>query len=286
MYNEAYDLLEKYNEKHICVGTKFIEEIFYMIREYYNYQAYVTYCVFDKLPGDLARFDDVTKTMIFDLSKPRFGDYMKNFPEVFYLFYNAAILLDIYHEFVHVDQTKIYDDVKINDLLFNILDVSIPFANRYDPLFNIKRAIFERYYKKNWSMEPHERMANILSVIHLLDTIMNIPSDILGSEQLKKSMVLKLDNFCLRNYKLNGNMTNSPTIDYITKAPFGNHRHLLDEERYRKLFLDPNLPLEKRVLYGFAITKEEFLPRVDAHNNFIKDVDESLRELTKTLNKR
>ena len=75
-------------------------------------------------------------------------------------------------------------------------------------------------------------------------------------------------------------------IKHSTQIAPKQYSHLLDEERYRLLFCNPNLTMEERVLYGLAITKEEFIRRVNAHNVFIKEVDDSFKRLIMTVNKR
>ena len=116
--------------------------------------------------------------------------------------------------------------------------------------------------------------------------VKNIPKDVFAREQLINTTKLELDEYCLRKYKLQNDMTNSPTIDFIKKLPFGNNRHIFKEEKYYNLFFNPNLSYEEKVLYGLSIDKEDYLSRTYAHDNLVKELNDSMKLLIKVPNKR
>ena len=286
MYDDVYQILEKYNNKKTCVDENFIKDVFEVVKDFYQVEKYVTKPTFKKMKGSFANYDDGNKTIIFDLSKPRQKDLKLDFPDLYYLFYNAYILLDIYHEFVHVDQYKILDENKEDALLCLLINISMPTVDPYDLLYEIKRLIFKRYYRRNWSYDPCERMANLLGGINLINTINKIPQDTLGFEQLIRLMTLETDNHCIDNYKLKGNMTNSPTIDFLKKLPFSYNKKILKTDEVKQLFNDPTLTFEDRILYGLPLTKEEYLKEKKEHELYHEETHKSFESLIKVYYKK
>jgi hypothetical protein len=286
MYKEVYQILEIYNKDKKYVDEDFIKTVFEIVRDSKQLNNYVKDPEFNRLPGSFANYDNSTKKMIFDLSKPRQSKIKKDLPDLHYLFYNGYILLDIYHEFVHVNQGKIVEEYNPEDLLFFIIYNSVPYVNKYDLFAKLQEKMIRRYYRRNWHLDPCERMANLLGGNDTINTIKEIPEDILGSEQLLKVVTLETKNHLVNNYKLRKDFTNSPTINYLRGIPFSNNKSLLREDKVKKLFTNPSLTYEDRLLYGLSLTKGEYLDIKADHDNYRIDTRESFESLIKTYYKR
>ena len=280
MKEEIYSILSIYNNNHNYVDEDFVDDVFSIVRKNYNLRDYAKYySVLDM--NDLANYNKSFRLILINLKKERLSEIKKEYPEVHYLFYNARVILDIIHEFIHADNYRIMNEnINDNELLYQLLNLANPRIYNNDLLAPIKQKIVNNYYLKNWVKDPDERRANIISGIETMNVLDLIPDDVYGKEQLLKRMLYTINNNCMKGYRLIGDKTNSPSIEYVSNIPFSKNKNYIKTNYMQKL-LNEDLSLYNRLLYGLSLSKEEYINYLNAEDEFTDGLVKSLDKLKK-----
>ena len=183
------------------------------------------------------------------------------------LFVNLDVALEIFHEVDHALLKKLIElgkdniDIKLYNLTYleNNEDDNTKktFA---DYLEILKKNI---YFNVHYGEEPHERRALINSHLHL-SRILDILYDTdLSIKDLNKLRIFYLKDFidvCRSGYKKMGEITNSPSYDYVKKITSMEDLEKIDIYDYNPFRAYNNVKLYKlkdRVLYGLPLESPE-----------------------------
>ena len=280
MKEEIYKILSVYNNNHKYVDDYFAYNVFSIVQNHYNLSSYAKYLQILDM-RDLADYDKSRKLIRLNLNKVRVPLIKENYPDVHYLFYNARVTMDIIHEFIHADNYRIINEnINDNELLYQLLNLANPRIYNNDLLAPIKRKIVNNYYLKNWVKDPDERRANIISGIETMNIIKLIPDDVFGKEQLLKRMLYSVNYHCMEGYRLIGDKTNSPSIDYVSKLPFSKNKKYL-ENGYMQKLINEDMSLYNRLLCGLSIPKEDYINYLVADSIFTDELNKIMVKLKK-----
>jgi hypothetical protein len=113
-----------------------------------------------------------------------------------------------------------------------------------------------------------------------MNVIELIPNDVYGKEQLLKRILYSNNYHCMEGYKLIGDKTNSPSIEYVERLPFSKNKNYL-KTNYMQMLLNEDISLYNRILCGLSLTKEEYNNYLIAENKFRDELNKSMSKLKK-----
>ena len=126
------------------------------------------------------------------------------------------------------------------------------------------------------SKNPFERDANLSSMKNLFKLFSFMPSDEKEVKLSKTIYQIQKYIHLTENYTLNGEKTNSPSLDYINNIPLIDTKEILDT--FKDLLDDPNLSYNDRLHYGFWLTNNEF---IELNNEYYDKVNDLYKILKK-----
>ena len=199
-----------------------------------------------------------------------------------YLYFDNLLKLRmVLHELEHVNQEKILEDrkedteyelVKLNNYHY----IYPSFMKKSDAgiIDTIKGTIklykYGRYYYKNHDIAPVERLANIKSYNETYNIFKGLDKEKLGRayDEFRYFSYQELDYFLKCGYKLNGDKTNSPSVDYLSGIK--DLKYIVNEYDFDEA--SKNLSFEERVLYGLSLSKEEYdnIEKLNPYTKVIK----------------
>ena len=260
MNNEIYNILKKYNDNKEFVNDKFVLDICNMIIKEEKLDAYVDgiYTTNSKHGYD-TEYQILNSSLYFNLFKAHDLMAKKRLQDTYYWYYNLTILTAIFHELEHVNIEKIINEEENDVVLRAILTLNDPlyiYSNLKHININLKLKLYELFQKINKTKVPSERIANLVSFDKTKDILSMMTLEI-DAVKAYNDLIDYLHQYVLiYGYKLINNYTNSPTIDYLGSIPFANNSIILNKTR--ALFEDDELSLDKRLLCGLYLTKNEY----------------------------
>lgn len=277
MYNEILNKLKYYNDAKKFVDDKFVIDISEIVKEQYKLSYYVKKFKINNKLNSGGIYESSKKLITYNPEFKHNPDLKEMFPDYYYFLYNISIVLGIFHELYHVKQFKtVMDELYLPDEeknMFLFLFLSIEsFCKKQD---DINKTI-ENYYNLNHDKDPFERDANLSSMKYLFKLFSIMPND--EKEVLLSKTIFQIQKYIIltENYILNGEKTNSPSLDYINNIPIIDTKEILDE--FKDLINDPNLSYDDRLHYGLWLTNNEFVELNIHYQDKINDLFKILKK--------
>ena len=269
MNKKVLDTLNEYNEKGKYGDKKFVDNITKEIVDEYDLHNYLKKTTVHDgyVPLGINQYNPFRKELTISLddirkSKPRIllGE---KYPE----FYNFDLLLALFHEYEHIKEEKVIHkmDKTLEEeliLLNNYIYLYPNFMNEEEGSFRDKIhgtfAVwkYNYYYLFNHDKAPTERMANIKAHERISEVIENVDQD--KYKDSIREFKFYASNLFLKQikkgYKLKGDMTNSPSLDYLSRV------NILKPILFKEEILEDgkDLSYKERVTLGLPITKDEY----------------------------
>ena len=174
--------------------------------------------------------------------------------------YNAGVLDTTLHELQHVDQESDRNlfPYTLKSQLIELTDIDIKKPNKRFYTRLAKKPfvkILNEYYDRNHDTAPVERMAELES-LEETDKVMKACGELTyGMEEFVRCQECCKRDVLLAGYKLEGDMTNSPSLDFLEGMPHSKNKKIIENNPG---FRDMSIPFEQRLLYGLSLTREEF----------------------------
>jgi len=174
--------------------------------------------------------------------------------------YNAGILDTLLHELEHVEQEKerITNPESLKSQLIELNDIDVKRPNKKFYARIIRKPFVKAlhdYYDEKHDLAPVERMAELESIEETDKVIRSIENRSYGLEDFLRCQACCKHDALLEGYRLEGNFTNSPSLDFLENMPHSKNKKIIENN---PLFRDMSLPFEERLLYGLSLTKDEF----------------------------
>ena len=259
------DILETYHNKKQYADFKFMNLITDIIVKYYDLDEYIKhYSIISDYNGPNNRYSFIYKSLEYNLARVDNPSNFNDLRDNYYGFFNLQALKSILHELEHVHQEQI-KDIDYNSIIGKILllgDSNTFIDNIYidtpylkEQIIKLKRLKYQIYYNHNYRKVPCERLAIAYSCIDMMNIIKE--DFIKNSGYYEKFANINnddLNDVLLSNYKLKGNQTNSPTLDYLKKLIIKNRLFIKKDYSLHNF----DIPSIDRLIYGLELTKEEF----------------------------
>ncbi len=265
MNDELLDLLDNYCSNGKLVDNHFVNQVFVIINKYRSLGKYLEAVYVTNKKSEYLAIDKTINISLIDVMKAlrSIAKILDN-EDYVYLF-NVVVLETIFHELEHVyqEELKFSDDESIERTLIVLSDpiimlnglISNPnLINGIKMRIRLKR--YKRFYDHHHNLAPHERLANLKAyqgTISLLEEY-NCEND---GIKLFYDMTSELINRQLINgYKLVGDITNSPSLDFLSKMKNTPNKYIIDNS---PCLHDLEVLPETRLLCGLKLSKDEYL---------------------------
>ena len=265
MYDELLNLFDDYSSKNLYADIIFINQVFIIMSKYHPVGKYLKQIFIHK---KRCQYLPDKKTINISLNvieksinklKPKLNK------EDYVYLYNLMVLETIFHEMEHVyqEELKLSSDINLEKSLLVLTDplLFIPelknsnnnFITRLKIRFKLRKNY--RYYHRNHDLAPIERMGNINTCSKMIELVKNYNQSNEGIDIFYTLISTLLSNQLLKGYKIIGDRTNNPTIDYLLgmKEPIVNDIILNTD-----YFNDISHPFETRVSCGLVLTSNEY----------------------------
>ncbi len=253
MIEELLGLIDEYRHYQLLADSTFVNKMVITLVNYYDLHKYldrvdVTFSN-DKRKG--SKYNSVDKVLTINLSEDYEIEKSLEMKENYYRWYNLEVTHSILHEIEHIIQEKQRCE-KPYEFESELIERCDIVQNR----FSIKEAINNyftfRKYARCHDMVPIERMANY----NANNTLGVLIDKIDEKTKLNKSIIKSYKSYfddrkaqqLLVGYKLIGDNTNSPSMDYLTYI-----------KRDDGILIPEGLSLDKRLYLGLPLNKKEFL---------------------------
>ena len=288
---EIANIIYEYSINKKLADKDFVNKIVNILSDMYGLEYYIKGMEVSKKIFDGSDYSPRNKTMtinIFD-SRMLLIEPLPLLVKNKALFVNLDIALAIFHEADHALLMKLKElgkdsiDVKLYNLISDeeLID-EVSKINSKDELTtdDDKKMISNMlkvskdyiYYQLHHDEAPHERRAIINSHMHLSRIIDILYDTDLSSKDLDKIRYYQLGDFlkiCLEGYKKMGEVTNSPSYDYVKKITSMEDLEKIDIYDYNPFRAYNNVKLYKlkdRILYGLPLESPE-LKKINRKSN-------------------
>ena len=257
MYDEIYQLLDKYNSKKRFIDKKFVLDTCDIIKYGLDLYDIVGKCHCDKTLHNFGNYNIATCEMNFNPKKKHNRDMKRFFPDIYYIMYNSFALEGIFHEFSHaILIKKCYENLQLpEDKQDKILDNIISLILMDFAAENLTKEHY-RYYQNNHDKFIYEKYANINSSKMFNEILNRFPKDLESTKSLQTTISLQHQKFVIEGYKLEKFITNSPSFDYFKDMP--NSEKTFPILVNLDFFNDINLPYDMRTIFGFVLSSIEY----------------------------
>ncbi len=264
MFLELLDLYDDYSSNKKLADYKFINQVFIIVNKYHPLGEHLTQ-VFVSNKG--SEYISLTKTINIDLSEisKTYSIAKKKISYEDYIYlYNLIVIGTIFHELEHVyqEELKISKTFNIEKALLVLSDpLAILEKLEEDSSFidhikiYIKLRRHRRYYNKNHNRAPHERIANLRSYANTIAMLNDYDKENNGLLFFYAITKDSLQKQLLNGYQLVGDITNSPSLDYIVNMKYGNNDLIVRDN----FFHDMKIDTKTRILCGLELTKDEYI---------------------------
>ena len=277
MFENILKIIKKYHDNKQYADYEFVIDICNIIIDNNNLSDYINgIYINNSFNGNNSRYLYTTNILEFNLYRLYKTEYISILNDNYYGFFNLIVLKTIIHELEHVNQ-ELIKDTPVNNLERKLLILGDPTtyikqpntSNKLSLSKQINRLEWLKYrilYNKYYYYAPNERLAIIKSCIELYKIIeIDFLKESLYYEIFNKSNDSELDNI-IKPYKLNNDLTNSPSLEYLSKLTYDNQTIIKNDIS----LYDMSLPKEERFLYGLALTKEEYKEKDEIKKILIK----------------
>jgi len=266
MNEELAKLVDKYSSERKLVDRSFIDKVCFDLVDYYDLHDYLKDVKINDLcskHGSGSSYHPYNKTMSIELCHNK--NYKKllksSFDEEHHYWYNLFVLMSILHEMEHVKQEKLKEEkytslesslIYLNDILDPKMDEDVRnFISRI-----VKLIRYGNYYTRNHDKAPIERLANLRSYKDIIDIINKIDKFDLETLLMYKYYTIDLFTNQLEcGYKLIGDKTNSPSVDYLCGMKSTHNKELIMNSN---LLTSDGLNTRDKMTYGLELLKEEY----------------------------
>lgn len=271
------EIVDDYNRKNKLVDKSFVDSICINYVNTHNLNKYLrdVYVTNRSLKYGHGVYNSFDKTLTIQLKDELPIELQSKLGDEATPYYNLFVLRLLFHELEHVRQEKLmYEDdsslesllIKLNNYLF--LKSEFNDNNIIDRIKDrIELISYFKYYRKYQYYAPIERMADIKAYQDLKETMDDSQIEIASKvhTEFNRDNDLDLNATIKSGYRLIGNKTNSPSLDYLKNIRF--LKDILDERRIIEKSKD--LDLKERLYLGLSISKDEF-DKIDIDNPYVK----------------
>ena len=262
MYEELLDLYDNYVSNHKYADNIFVNQVFIIVNRYHPIGKYLKEVYVTNKDNEYKCIDKIININLQQIYKAvsKLSDVLE---DDFVYLYNLVVLETIFHELEHVYQEEVKDkgENNLETFLLVLSDslVVFPLDIDYRNLVNriklkLKSRRINKYYHKNHDMAPYERMAEIRAYGNTINLIGEYSTYNLGIVAYCELVNHMLGATFKNGYKIIGDKTNSPSLDYIRGMKGSNNKEFVDFH----VFHDMNICLQDRLLYGLELTKDEY----------------------------
>jgi len=265
LFENIADIVYDYSEKCLFADKLFIDEICNIIKDLLDLDEYLDEIIVD-FKSKTSHYNPVEHDITINPTLNHNKIFMKRLSKKDYCYwYNLFVVQTIYHELEHARQEKLkYNDEKSIEKDLVVLNdpkvYLLPFEE-YKKLSFIKQKIndmrlnkYYRYYRRHHDLAPIERMANIKANV-ITQNVSKKLDKIDGIEKFRMCSMIELYRQAKHGYKLVGNLTNSPSIDYLSHMKYTNNIEIINKT---KAFRENNLSYFEKVIYGLYLSKDEY----------------------------
>ena len=264
MIDELTELNNQYGKNHTFVDEEFIGDV---VGTYASKHK-----IFDELNGVIIKdkgptfYSSITGNITFNPTTVHHKTFKELLtPEEYIYLYNLRSTFRLLHELDHVRQERVINNDPLTMekklLILNDNRIFIPNGSEKNKLEVIRKIIhsfqyYHFYYNKNHDRAPSERIANLVALSMVQEVLSRLDEQdnrgikcytVFTNNQMIKQM--------LNGYTLIGDMTNSPSIDYLEGMKHTRNKEMIANDNS---FKENDLSTKERLLYGLYLTKEEF----------------------------
>ena len=269
MTGELAELLQSYSKTERIADREYVDRICSLVVHSKNIEKYLNnVMVVDNSffkPGEKIKHTTYylkSHIILVNLDDDHSVEAEASMSEKDYLeWYNAGILDTTLHELQHVDQEndRLTDPKSLKSQLIELTDTDVKKPNKRFYARILKKPIIRilhDYYDERHDLAPVERMAELESIEETDRVIRSIENRSYGLEDFLRCQSCCKEETLLKGYRLEGNITNSPSLDFLENMPHTKNKEIIANN---PSFRDMSLPFEERLLYGLPLTKEEFV---------------------------
>ena len=269
MTGELAELLQSYSKTERIADREYVDRICSLVVHSKNIEKYLNnVMVVDNSffkPGEKIKHTTYylkSHIILVNLDDDHSVEAEASMSEKDYLeWYNAGILDTTLHELQHVDQEndRLTDPKSLKSQLIELTDTDVKKPNKRFYARILRKPIIRilhDYYDERHDLAPVERMAELESIEETDRVIRSIENRSYGLEDFLRCQSCCKEETLLKGYRLEGNITNSPSLDFLENMPHTKNKEIIANN---PLFRDMSLPFEERLLYGLPLTKEEFV---------------------------
>ena len=269
MTGELAELLQSYSKTERIADREYVDRICSLVVHSKNIEKYLNnVMVVDNSffkPGEKIKHTTYylkSHIILVNLDDDHSVEAEASMSEKDYLeWYNAGILDTTLHELQHVDQEndRLTDPKSLKSQLIELTDTDVKKPNKRFYARILRKPIIRilhDYYDERHDLAPVERMAELESIEETDRVIRSIENRSYGLEDFLRCQSCCKEETLLKGYRLEGNITNSPSLDFLENMPHTKNKEIIANN---PLFRDMSLSFEERLLYGLPLTKEEFV---------------------------
>ncbi len=268
MTGELAKLLQSYNTSEKVADKEYVTRICSLVVHSKNLDKYLNnVLVVDNSffkPGEKIKHTTYylkSRIILVNLDDDHSVEAEASMSEKDYLdWYNAGILDTALHELEHVEQEKerTTNPESLKSQLIELTDIDVNKPNKRFYARIIRKPVVRKlhdYYDERHDLAPVERMAELESIEDTDKVIKAYGPLSYGLEEFLRCQACCKHNALLEGYRLEGNITNSPSLDFLENMPHSKNKKIIANN---PAFRDMSLPFEERLLYGLSLTKDEF----------------------------
>lgn len=278
MYDELLDLYDNYVTNHKYADNTFVNQVFIIINKYHSLGKYLKEVYVTNGCSEYLPIDQVINIGLNEINQLIKGLKDQLQDDYVYL-YNLFVIETIFHELEHVYQEEKKDSEEdIESFLLLLSDpiiLTLDFVEHENIINHIKLKLRahrqKKYYEKNHDLAPQERIANLRSsskTIDLINNHSNPNKGIAAYHLITNDIINKL---LVKGYHLNGDKTNSPSLDYLKGMRGTDNKRLVNFIGFHDL----SISYANRLLYGLELTSDEYSDLL----NVIKARNENTRRI-------
>ena len=242
--DEIIRILDKYNNNGKMADKAFVDQMCITLADLYDVHRYladvkVNYSRKKKLGSN---YNSINHVLTMNLEQDYSTIMAARYDDLYYYWYNAEVTLSILHEFEHIiqEKTRIEKPFTFESKIINLCDIR---SDKLSDSFKLYRTF--RKYARYHDMVPTERMANVRSGKAFKDVLDNI-----SDNEIISSFRAHFNDMNAKQisagYVLKGDITNSPSLDYLSII------------KHDDIEAPKDLSFEKRLYLGLPLKKCEY----------------------------
>ena len=265
MYDELLNLFDDYSSINKYADEKFVNEAFKIINKYNPMGKYLKSINIVKTRSQYFPDRQIINYSLNDITVATKRLKKKISVSDHVYLYNLMVIETIFHEIEHVyqEELKLSDEMNMEKVLLVLTDPLLYISglkennNKFIYKLKLRYKLYKhnKYYLKHHDLAPFERIANIHACNKMIDLVDNYNIDNNGIEVFYKLISNLLGDQLLKGYKIIGDKTNNPTVDFMLgmKEPIANE--LINGSDYFYTF---DHSFDTRVTCGLTLSSDEF----------------------------